>query len=241
MKRLPLSVLAALTLAVPAAAGGPEILLSANFDDKPVGLPIGTGGAAVGEPTSVTSTITAIVRDWPTATPSLKVNDDDLSDAGFVRFMFLEDRAVDTGTLTIQTSVWFQAFEEYSFEVQRAASPANRFLVELSFGSTGTVRYRDRDTLTYTELGSYELGRMIPLVITFDLEAELYDIELDGLLILNDEPPGLTTYQIQALRFGMPSDEDDDGEFSLEDLLVVWQGPSAVDAGTWAAIKALYR
>ncbi|MGY6555071.1 MAG: hypothetical protein ACXIUM_11200, partial [Wenzhouxiangella sp.] len=47
-----LALLCALTLSPLASAQQFDLILDANFDNKTLGQPIGTGGAAAGEPTS---------------------------------------------------------------------------------------------------------------------------------------------------------------------------------------------
>src|SRR5262245_63468512 len=93
MKPLPLRsawLVCLACLSITGTALATTTILQANFDAEPVDTPIATGGPSVGEPVSVTSTITAIVRPWPYATPSLKINDADLLDAGFVSFRYID-------------------------------------------------------------------------------------------------------------------------------------------------------
>ncbi|MHC4970477.1 MAG: hypothetical protein ACYTF4_17945, partial [Planctomycetota bacterium] len=87
---------AVVLVAIMVSAGGragASTLLEADFDDKTIDAPIGTGGAAVGEPVSVSPNIIATVRAAPFATPSLEIvdnNDDPPSGfAGAARFEFI--------------------------------------------------------------------------------------------------------------------------------------------------------
>lgn len=243
MKPLPFVVaLLFPALALPSGADrGAEIILEANFDDKTVNEPIGLGGAIVGEPVSVNSTVSATVKDWPLDTPNLKINDVDLFDPGYVRFEFLNQYVITHGTLVISANVWFQAYEEYVFRVRELRARSKKFL-DLTFGSTGTMRYSDENSPVITPIAYYEVGRLIPLVITFDLDAGTYDVEWDGQLVLDDEPHGVDVYGIGALLFGMLADEDNDGEFNLDDLVVTaTEVPTPVAPRSWAGTKAAYR
>jgi hypothetical protein len=241
MRSLSLSLLVVLALARPCSPSGTEILLDAHFDGEPLDQPIATGGAAVGEPTSVTTTITAVVHAWPMATPSVKINDDDAFEAGFVRFQFIDDQIIESGTLTIRATIWFQAYEEYTIRVRELRIANSRRFLDLGFGSSGIVGFRDQDTTTPRAITTFDVHRPVPLVIAFDMDAATYDVEFDGVTVLDDEPHGVTPYGIGAILFGHEGDEDDDGEFSVDDLLVTWQGPSAVEPESWAAAKASYR
>lgn len=241
MRPLPSHVVAVVAACFLApAARGAETVLDADFDDKTVGLPIGTGGAAVGEPMLVSSTISAVIQDLPLPTPNLKINDSDLSEAGFVRFGFLHDWIIDHGVLTISCTVHFQAFEDYLFRVRERRANSHRFL-DLSFGSSANIWYTDHDTPTPTAIGNYETNRDYTLVMEFDLDADTYSVEFDGVTLLAGESYG-SPYGIGAVWFGQQADEDDDGEFNVDDLLVTaTQVPTAVTPATWAGTKAAWR
>lgn len=243
MKPLPfLTVLVAATcLTAPArVASGAETILDADFDDKTVGLPIGTGGAALGEPMLVSSTISAVIQDLPLATPNLKINDSDLSEAGFVRFGFLHDWVIDQGTLTISATLHFQAYEDYMIRVRERRANSRKFL-DLSFGSSANIWYTDDNTPVPVAIGTYETDRTYALVLEFDLDADTYSITFDGVPLLTGETHDVI-YGIGAVWFGQQADEDDDGEYNLDDLLVTstWV-PTAVTPATWAGTKAAWR
>jgi hypothetical protein len=236
-----LALLACLLGLAPAHAT--HVILQADFDDEPLDQPIQTGGATVGEPVAVSSTISAIVRAWPFPTPSLKINDDDLLDPGFVRFHFLDsDSTVDHGIVEISATLWFTNLEEYAIRVRERRANSRRFL-DLAFGSSGIVVYKDQDTLTYQVIGTYEAGRPLSLVIRFDMDAATYSVRLDGTTLLADEPHGaLPPYQgIGAVLFGMEADDDPHGEFNLDDLVVTADETTPVAAVSWAATKVRYR
>ena len=55
--------------------GPPVYHVRANFNYKTIDAPIGTGGPEIGEPISVDTTISAIVRDNPLFTPALDITD----------------------------------------------------------------------------------------------------------------------------------------------------------------------
>ena len=215
MTRMPLSsaLIPAALLSFAPSLDAAEAILVANFDDKIVGQPVGLGGAAPGEPVSVNTTVSAYIQDEPLPSPNLKVNDIDLLDAGFVRFEFEDRQEVENGVWELSCTMLFQAFEEYSIRVRNLAtnSTFRRQFLDVSFGSTGIVRYTDYDSPFPTVVGSYDLKRPIPLVLTFDMEAGTYDITWDGVQVVTAQPHGLADQSvgIGAVLFGMLEDEDD--------------------------------
>lgn len=244
MKLLPLLRLSlACLLCTAGTALAARTILQADFDAEPLDEPIATGGPSLGQPVSVSGTITAFVHAWPYTTPSLKINDADLLDPGFVRFQFIDsDTVVAIGTVVISAQLWFTNFEEYGIRVrERRISNSKRFL-DLVFGSTGIVRYRDQDTTTLVDIGTYSTSRPLSLVMTFDLDAATYSVELDGTTLLTDEPGATPPYQgIGAILIGLEADDDPHGELSVDDLVVTADSPTSVGVTSWAGTKALYR
>lgn len=234
-----LVAVAALALAGTARAT-PTIVLGADFNDKTVGLPIGTGGAAAGEPVLVNTTISAVVQELPLATPNLKINDSDLLDAGYVRFEFTNQWVITEGVVTISFTWLAQAYEDYVIRVRELRARSRKFL-DLSFGSSANIYYTDDDTPAATAIGTYETNHEYAFVLTFDLDAGTYSVTMDGLPLLTDETHGVP-YGIGAVLFGQQADEDDDGEYNLDDLVVTaTQVPTPVTPATWAATKAAWR
>lgn len=217
-------------------------ILSANFDNLPIDEPVPTGGPTQGEPVSVTSTITAFIHDYPFSTPSLKINDDDLLDAGFVRFQFLEpDTSVTSGVLTISADLWFVNYEEYGIKVRERRARSQKFC-DLEFGSKGNIRYMDQNSpsLSAVPLGNYVVGTPQHLVMQFNLDDGIYSVSMDGVPLLTNETNGVP-YGIGAVLFGMEADDDVSGEFSLDNLTVTLETPTATTPVTWAKTKEPYR
>lgn len=107
---LPLKLAAAtLVLAAGAAAscaaaeptGLPvTVALDADFDDHPVDQPVGTGGAAAGEPIYVAPTLSAIVREGSVAGRRLlELSNPGGGSSATTRFEFLDEAEYSSGTL----------------------------------------------------------------------------------------------------------------------------------------------
>lgn len=236
-------VLAALLLS-PLPLSADTVYLAADFDDKTVGLPIGTGGPDVGEPTSVASYISAVVRDTPFPTPCLQIADADDLYAGVAEFKFLGDVEITSGVVALTANFWFTLLSPgYSFQMivrERDGSAQN--FTSVRFQQNGSVRYADANTGAYTLIGSLETGRSYQVAIVHDLDAGTYDIYLDRQLVLADEDHGIFGSGIGKVSFGCVNDQDMSGYYYIDDIMVSDSyDPTPVAAGSWGKIKALYR
>lgn len=194
-------------------------LLTADFDTEVVDQTVPTGGAAAGQPQSVDSGLGAVVRATPFATPSLELTDQSTTGARTVTFQFLGDEEVTTGVVEITVNLWFPAVESFSFLVREADSSAFDFL-DMTFADNGGVFISDQAGFA-TSLPSYPLGRSVPLIVVYDLDAGTYDLSLDGSLVLDDRAHGVVGRGIGRLLIGVNFDSDTDGTFFLDDLHVV--------------------
>lgn len=76
------------------------VVLDAHFEDKPLDQPIGTGGAAVGEPVFVAANLDAIVRAGSgTGARLLELSNPGGGSAASTRFEFLDQAEYSNGTL----------------------------------------------------------------------------------------------------------------------------------------------
>jgi hypothetical protein len=206
--------MAVVTLASPAGAQS----LYAAFDDKPIDQPIGTRGASFGEPVGVDPWLTAIVRSGPMGTPSLELQDQDDYMAGAVRFEFEGSVEVASGVFSIAANLWFDAYEDFNLYIREQGSAAASFL-SMHFLSGGGVVANDEDS-SLGMIGSYEVRRVFPITIVFDMNADTYDVYFDCLRVVHDEPHGVTDRGVGAVLFGTTHDPDFDGRLYLDDLYV---------------------
>jgi hypothetical protein len=233
--------LATFLIALPAFAD--TIYLDANFDDKTLDMPIGTGGPTVGEPVYVDSSITAIVRGTPMPTPCLELQDNDDYSAGFARFEFLGSVELTTGEVGISAMLWFTALSpgyDFKIYVREQGSSAQSF-ANVQFHSSGNV-YSDDANSNNGAIGTYATGRVFPFGIKFDMDAGTYDIWLDGNLVLEGETHGIVGHGVGAVLFGCTHDPDLDGHFFVDDILVANYLPATdAEPAAWGQVKALYR
>jgi hypothetical protein len=233
MKPILLSLIVGAAIASGAAAD--EIYLSADFESHEADSAIGTGGAAVGEPIQVTSFVTAIVRAIPMASQSLEIQDIDDYTAGYAWFEFLDSVEVTGGQLTIAADLWFQELEDYTISIREQGSLGVNF-TDISFNSGGGFIANDGDGYA-PNLGTYEIGRLYPIVLCFDMDAGTYDLWFDRQLVFSDRTHGGPGEGIGSVLFKMTGDPDLDGLFNVDNILVS-DSFTPVDASTWGEIKA---
>ena len=228
---------------VTALASADTIYLEANFDDKPLDTPIGTGGPTLGEPVSVGPAITAIVRGAPMPTPCLELQDIDDFSAGYARFEFLGSVELTTGQVGISAMLWFSALSpgyDFSIYFREQGSSAYSF-ANVYFLPDGSVAANDANGPSYY-LGTYEINRIYPFGIIFDMDAGTYDIWLDGELVLEGETHGIVGRGVGAVLFGCTHDSDLNGHFYVDDILVAnYLPPTASESASWGQVKALFR
>lgn len=202
-----------------AAGVSGQVVLDANFDGKTVDQPIGTGGAALGEPTDVSTGITAIVRSAPLGSNSLEITDASSFSAGAVAFDFLELAEVTGGVVRITCVLWFDQLDQFELGVRESQGFTQRF-VTLSFVDNGLVLYRDGDSTAYVPVGNYITGQALSLLLEYDLDAGTYDVELDGTPLLDDEVYGVAARGIGRVFIGTGADADLVGTVYVDDLRV---------------------
>lgn len=216
MKRV-LLTLALVTTAVFSAQA--EVLLDASFNDKPIDVPIGTGGAEVGEPTAIGSGLSAIVRSSPMSSSSLEIKDIVDFGAHTARFDFVGLSEVNAGKVAISLELWFAEFDDYVFYVRESQFAGSAFLT-LAFRNSGNLMYSDADNGGNTEIGSYELGRPLHLFIEFDMDAGTYNVTFDGSRLLEGETHGITDDGIGSVSIGIDHDADLLGTVYVDNLFV---------------------
>ncbi len=244
MKVAASSLLAFIALSVSAMVATADVVyLEAAFNDKTIGAPIGTGGPAVGEPVVVSTTITAIVTESPMLSPSLQIADNSETTAGSARFEFLESAEITTGTVVVAADLWFEEISEgsYYYLYVRERSGSSAKFASLVFEPDGLVYLGDAAG-GHGSIGSYEAGSLYRIIINFDMDAETYDVYLDGSLVRDDQPHSVVgDYGVGAVLVGCREDADLDGTFNIDALTVTdTMQPTSTEEATWGRIKGGY-
>ena len=191
-----LLVLLALPKAVAAAtpawhepAGGPITLLLADFNDKTVGQPIGTGGAAVGEPAYIDFGVSAIVEQPVGANRVLALEADALPSASGAVFKLLGGTRIEEGTAVISVALAFPSLCSFNLYVRERDSSAQNFTT-LVLSSDGSISAVDENG-PVGQIGNYSAGQILRISIEHDLDAGTYDVLLNDAVLLDDRAHGV--------------------------------------------------
>lgn len=241
--KLTLAGLLAMILISSHAAAETEYL-EADFDDKTVDSPIGTGGPTLGEPVQLGINITATVRGAPMASPCLEIRDNDDFASGSVRFEFKSGVEITTGKVGISALLRFDSMDpgnDFHIFIREQGSSALSF-ANVNFISDGNV-YSNNAFGPSSWIGNWEADRVYGFGIIFDMDTDTYDIWWDGQRALQDEPNTVLGVRgIGAVLFGCMNDVDTESHFFVDDILVADYLPiSESEAASWGQVKALYR
>lgn len=234
-------LLASLALLLIMAGSRPalgDVVLDCNFNDKPVDVIIGTGGAAADEPVSI-GELEAYVRSAPFSTHCLEISDNSDYGTRYARFQFLDDLGYSTGSVTLSATLYFQELENYFVYVREADGASNTYL-SLLFQFTGNIRYSDIDSPGNTVIGTYAAGEEIELEIFYDLNGGFYDLSVGGELLLENESYVGVDDGLGSIYFGIDTDSDTDGTYFVDDILVVYDAVATEDTDL-SRVKSLYR
>ena len=231
------------TATVSGGTSGSEgtVWLDANFDDKPIGESIGTGGAEMGEPVTVVSFESATVENTPFSSPSLRLQEGSPGVAGILVFELLDENVIGSGIVTIEADLQFN-------QASRAIHFINITydLFELLFHNTGEIQYKDTDTDDWQTIGTYENNKKISLKWVFDLNdddgdgyANPYDFYLDGASVLKDETHAfwLGSGGVHSLRFSTNGGDSVLSNVSVDNVKVTQSEKPLFDRGiTWSIL-----
>ena len=239
--RLSLALMTALCsmLLVSSASAG-EIFLEANFNDKTIDAPIGTGGPTVGEPVLIDlGPAGAVVRDAPMPTPCLQIVDESDYYAQSVRFEFLGDAEIASGPVVIRADLWIPAQESsgFSLGVRERETSAGTFLTLYFAG--GDISATDAHGYLGV-VGVYATDQVTSVRIAFDMTAGTYDLSIDGLQVVNDEPHGVVGVGIGAVLFGYLNDAEVGDTYFIDQIYVGDADPTPAEISTWGAVKTQF-
>lgn len=187
--------LLALPKDVPAAAlpwhepEGAITLLLADFNDKTVGQPIGTGGAAVGEPTYIDAGVSAVVEQPVGVNRVLALEADMLQSAGGAVFKLSGGTEIEEGLAVMSVALAFPSLCSFNLYVRESDSSAQNFTT-LVLSNNGTISANDENGPA-GQIGNYSAGQILRISIEHDLDAGTYDVLLNDTLLLDDRAHGV--------------------------------------------------
>lgn len=225
-------------------AAADQVYLHADFNDKTVDQPIGTGGATVGEPIEVDPYVTAIVREGPMGSPSLEIADISGEYAGATVFEFPGGAEISSGIVNISADLWFPALGPGNafFVHVRQAQGASEEFASIRFLENGSVAIFDANDYIGTFVGAFETSRLIRLILDYDMDAGTYDLWLDGTRLVDDRAHGVVGYGIGGIYLGADYDEDLEGYFNVDVVSVTdYFQAVATEEHSWGRMKAGFR
>ncbi|MCU0754701.1 MAG: hypothetical protein MUE46_06205 [Xanthomonadales bacterium] len=211
------------SLALPAHAGSnpDQILLAATFNDRPLNAQIGTGGAAVGEPVSISTSLEAVVvppGGFPS--PHLRLRKPATGPAITARFELQDSAEITAGEVRIGFSVRIeQSGGSFQVRVREQATAAESFLDlrlaggQITASSAGTAS---------SQIGSYVAASTLAFELRFLLETGTHSILLNGVTLASNRPTGISSGRgVGAVLFGFDSQVSSVGrDWFLDDVYV---------------------
>ncbi|HOX25753.1 MAG TPA: FlgD immunoglobulin-like domain containing protein [Candidatus Krumholzibacteria bacterium] len=205
-------------LSVDWAPGTADELLTANFNDEPIGQPIGTGGAALGQPIEY-SGCTPTVENGGFATPALLIQDESTTTTSRVRFGFLNDIEA-TGDLSISFRLYFESLESYFVYLREEGTSAAQFLT-LKFTPTGDVLFDDETSAgTHYHTESYVAQQPIHVELAYYAALGVYSVWMDGERVVHRREHGVAGRGIGGILFGASFDGNVDGQMRVDAINV---------------------
>jgi hypothetical protein len=172
----------------PIAAG--EAWLDADFDDLPF-APIGTGGAAAGEPVDVTQALDADVVPSSFSlfsSPSLALERNQPNGQASTRFEFVDSSEAVDGVLFVEFKVLMPALDDLAVAIHGQGGNATDFGV-LRFQPSGGIEFEHGLILP---LRDYAVGEIVRVSLAYDFGADAIEIGIDGVAESRIASAGIT-------------------------------------------------
>ena len=161
-------------------------LLDADFNDKTLDAPIGTGGPGVSEPVAINSNLTTEVVSFAGDDKALNIEKTGTVFANvFADWTFLNDVAISEGLLIAEFDLTPR--NSLAAHLRLEASPSSgspEELVRITTESSGDVRVRFPDEVFGTTVGSYEVNETLRVFLSCNLDERHCSVALDGSWVL---------------------------------------------------------
>ena len=153
-------------------------LLDANFNDKTIGEPIGTGGAELGEPVAVSDLLETWIGTASTGGQALYLMKEDPAafSNGYTEWRFLSDASVQTGWLDARFDMLLDDFSNNDFILAGAEDE----LIRVSSTVSGDLQVRFGDEAAVEVVGSYEIGDSVHARLVCQMDERFCSVALDG-------------------------------------------------------------
>lgn len=217
-----------------ALAESERVVLFAGFDDKTPGQPIGTGGAAVGEPIQVplSQVLEAQVVQAGGDNNALRLTRLSMTGGVYVRFQFLDNIEIRRGVVTISLELRPRARSSHAVVIREAQSSTGIFLT-LVLGADGSISARDAASGgNYHAVAedAYDAGETIEITLQFDMDARTGSAWVSTLRdpLYLDRAHGVAAARgVGSVLIGFPVGGNEE-PFQVDNLIVMHRQPSEV-------------
>lgn len=182
----------------------PFLPLYANMDSKTVGMPIGTGGAALGEPTALAGLTTLVTQTVPGQNRLQVSNDLSSSSARRTRWQLAGNANVNQGVLIWSFDFTPSALDKYSFLVREANTSTAEF-VSMSLNAAGNFSALDQHGSIVVAPLTYAANVPMHVVLQFDMDAGTADVLINGSFLYSARLHGVSGIGAGALSIGYSS------------------------------------
>jgi hypothetical protein len=169
-----------------------QLLLNADIEDSPLGAPIGTGGAVLGEPVAISTRLLTEVGSDGADGRWLRYASIDASTANSITWQFSNNTEVTTGRLFVSWDMRLPALDGYAYSFREAGSSAQSF-PSLRLGSSGRVDLVESGGVVVATDVSYVANRTYRVRFAFDFSSHTYDALLDNRILTAGRPFGIST------------------------------------------------
>jgi hypothetical protein len=180
-------------------------ILEADFDDKTVGSPIGTGGAAAGEPVFIPAELNTEIVSLGSGDRALDVERATSGGIPLVEWEFFDDTAVDTGTVVADFEV---TMNDQSYLLVRLTDPDGEELIQVNTQPASNpinVRFPD-DMFSGTEVGNYVVGTPFRLRLSCQMDDRVCSVAINDDWVMVERPFAPTSagdFAVSSLRTGL--------------------------------------
>lgn len=220
------AILAAIVISLSANAGvpvGSANFLSADFDSRTPGDPLGQGGAQAGEPTDLSSLDGVIVEQTP-GNNFLRVNNNSSNTfASSLRWDLLDNAEISSGQVQISFRFKPLALERYNLGVRESGGSARTFL-QITFSTDGTFSASDAAGIIPLTNATYAANTELAFVIDFDMDARTSEMTVNGLPVFSGRLHGILDRGVGRVLTGYSS-SNAGNSFELDDLTVNGEVP----------------
>ena len=195
------------------------LVLDVDFEDKVLGQPLGTGGAALDEPIYIPFNMEQQVISTAAENQALLLERIPTTPSVLMKWTFLNDIEAFTGIVTVESDVLFETNNQYIFMVRPNISSSQNFSTTY-FSAGASVSVSDENgfaEVTYT----YQTDQTYRLKYIFDLDNGTYTMLIDDDVLVENRAHGVDTeHGIGAFYFGFQSTASPTAAFVVDNIKV---------------------